>query len=115
MALAKAKCSSVGQYLSTWVSYKCSSIATQRTASETLQDGDLMLNHKGSQLMSQDNDSSHSDSRELDFQVLLEDLETVKVIGKGSGGVVQLVRHKWVVKLFAFKLALDVGYILSWR
>ncbi|KAK9697572.1 hypothetical protein RND81_08G046300 [Saponaria officinalis] len=74
------------------------------TASGTFQDGDLMLNQKGSRLMSQDKDSSHSDSRELDFQVSLEDLETVKVIGKGSGGVVQLVRHKWVGKLFALKV-----------
>jgi len=43
----------------------------------------------------------------------LEDLETVKVIGKGSGGVVQLVRHKWVGKLFALKVILRLNvYIL---
>ncbi|KAF5196168.1 Mitogen-activated protein kinase kinase, partial [Thalictrum thalictroides] len=44
-----------------------------------------------------------SDAKELDFQFLLEDLEAIKVIGKGSGGVVQLVRHKWVGTLFALK------------
>ncbi|KAH9610521.1 hypothetical protein KSS87_000993 [Heliosperma pusillum] len=83
-----------------------SPITSFLSASGTFQDGDLTLNHKGSRLMSQDKDidSSHSDSRELDFQVSLEDLETVKVIGKGSGGVVQLVRHKWVGKLFALKV-----------
>jgi mitogen-activated protein kinase kinase 1 len=45
-----------------------------------------------------------SDVKELDFEFSLEDLETIKVIGKGSGGVVQLVRHKWVGKLFALKV-----------
>lgn len=45
-----------------------------------------------------------SDSKELDIEFSLEDLETIKVIGKGSGGVVQLVRHKWVGKLFALKV-----------
>ena len=45
-----------------------------------------------------------SDSKELDFEITAEDLETVKVIGKGSGGVVQLVRHKWVGKFFAMKV-----------
>ncbi len=47
-----------------------------------------------------------SDSKELDFEFSLEDLETIKVIGKGSGGVVQLVRHKWVGTLFALKVML---------
>lgn len=45
-----------------------------------------------------------SDGKELDFEFSLEDLETIKVIGKGSGGVVQLVRHKWLGKLFALKV-----------
>lgn len=56
-----------------------------------------------------------SDAKELDFQVKLEDLETVKVIGKGSGGVVQLVRHKWVGKLFALKVNLFILVILILR
>ena len=47
-----------------------------------------------------------SDDKELDFDVSLEELETIKVIGKGSGGVVQLVRHKWVGKLFALKVGI---------
>lgn len=42
------------------------------------------------------------DAKDLDFH--LEDFETVKVIGKGSGGVVQLVRHKWTGAFFALKV-----------
>lgn len=72
------------------------------TASGTFQDGDLMLNQKGLRLISEENDSVPSDSNVIDFQ--LEDLETIKVIGKGGGGVVQLVRHKWVGTLFALKV-----------
>ncbi|GER25139.1 mitogen activated protein kinase kinase [Striga asiatica] len=45
-----------------------------------------------------------SETKEIDLQFSLEDLETIKVIGKGSGGVVQLVRHKWVGTLFALKV-----------
>jgi hypothetical protein len=41
-------------------------------------------------------------------QLSMDDLEMIQVIGKGSGGVVQLVRHKWVGTLFALK----VDYIL---
>ena len=49
-----------------------------------------------------------SDCKELDVDFSLEDLETVNGIGKGSGGVVQLVRHKWVGKLFALKVVILV-------
>ncbi|KAL2928993.1 Mitogen-activated protein kinase kinase 6 [Bienertia sinuspersici] len=73
--------------------------------------GDLLLNQKGLRLKSEDKEARHSDAKELDFQVTLEDLETVKVIGKGSGGVVQLVRHKWVGKLFALSYMLP--FLLS--
>lgn len=51
-----------------------------------------------------------SNGKELDLDFSLEDLETIKVIGKGSGGVVQLVRHKWVGKLFALKVI-----IITWK
>ncbi|KAJ4951152.1 hypothetical protein NE237_027984 [Protea cynaroides] len=74
------------------------------TASGTFQDGDLLLNQKGLRLISEDKESRLSDAPEFDFQFSLEDLETIKVIGKGSGGVVQLVRHKWVGTLFALKV-----------
>lgn len=62
-----------------------------------------MLNQKGMRLISEEKESRPSDAKDLDSDFTLDDLETVKVIGKGSGGVVQLVRHKWVGKLFALK------------
>lgn len=54
-----------------------------------------------------------SDVKELDFQVSPEDLESIKVIGKGSGGVVQLVRHKWNGKLFPLKVIVFMVVQLS--
>ncbi|KAM7509607.1 hypothetical protein LguiA_020060 [Lonicera macranthoides] len=72
------------------------------TASGTFHDGDLLLNQKGLRLVSDEKQSDPLET-EIDLQFSLEDLETVKVIGKGSGGVVQLVRHKWVGTLFALK------------
>ncbi|BBH08341.1 MAP kinase kinase 6 [Prunus dulcis] len=76
------------------------------TASGTFHDGDLRLNQKGLRLISEEKEAQDqtSDSKELNFEISLEDLETIKVIGKGSGGVVQLVRHKWVGNLFALKV-----------
>ncbi|KAL8234835.1 hypothetical protein R6Q59_020935 [Mikania micrantha] len=74
------------------------------TASGTFHDGDLLLNLKGLKLASEDKENSLSNAKEIDLQFSLEDLETVKVIGKGSGGVVQLVRHKWIGTLFALKV-----------
>ncbi|KAL8040514.1 hypothetical protein ABFS82_10G100900 [Erythranthe guttata] len=81
-----------------------SPISTFLTASGTFHDGDLLLNQKGLRLISDDNESLPSETKEIDLQFSLEDLETIKVIGKGSGGVVQLVRHKWVGTLFALKV-----------
>ncbi|CAM8912563.1 unnamed protein product [Rhodiola kirilowii] len=72
------------------------------TASGTFQDGDLLLNSKGLRLVSEQKECRVSDAKDID--ITLEDLETVKVIGKGSGGVVQLVRHKWVGTFFALKV-----------
>jgi hypothetical protein len=45
-----------------------------------------------------------SDAQGEDNQLTLADLETVRVIGKGSGGIVQLVRHKWTNRVFALKV-----------
>lgn len=39
-----------------------------------------------------------------DVQLSMDDLEMIQVIGKGSGGVVQLVRHKWVGTFYALKV-----------
>ncbi|KAF5458943.1 hypothetical protein F2P56_022935 [Juglans regia] len=74
------------------------------TASGTFHDGDLLLNLKGLRLISEEKESRPADSKELEFEFSLEDFETIKVVGKGSGGVVQLVRHKWIGKLFALKV-----------
>ncbi|KAF2612131.1 hypothetical protein F2Q70_00007922 [Brassica cretica] len=68
-------------------------ISSFLTASGTFHDGDFLLNQKGRRLISDEKQSTPSDSKELDFEITAEDLETVKVIGKGSGGVVQLVRR----------------------
>lgn len=73
------------------------------TASGTFQDGDLRLNQKGLRLISDESGSQPPEIKELDTRFSLEDLETIKVIGKGSGGVVQLVRHKWLGTFFALK------------
>ena len=51
-----------------------------------------------------------AESKEFDLQFSLEDLETIKVIGKGSGVVVQLVRHKWVGTLFALKVSIQLQF-----
>ncbi|CAN4086713.1 unnamed protein product [Withania somnifera] len=69
----------------------------------TFHDGDLLLNQKGLRMISEENESLPSETKEIDLQVSLEDLETIKVIGKGSGGV-QLVRHKWAGTSFALKV-----------
>lgn len=39
-----------------------------------------------------------------DNQMSLEDLDMVKVVGKGNGGIVQLVQHKWTGQFFALKV-----------
>ncbi|CAK9158636.1 unnamed protein product [Ilex paraguariensis] len=78
-------------------------ISSFLTASGTFHDGDLLLNQKGLRLISEEKEPRPVESKEIDLQFSLEDLETIKVIGKGSGGVVQLVRHKWVGTSFALK------------
>lgn len=39
-----------------------------------------------------------------DNQLSLADIDTIKVIGKGAGGTVQLVQHKWTGQFFALKV-----------
>ncbi|KAH1055254.1 hypothetical protein J1N35_033319 [Gossypium stocksii] len=39
-----------------------------------------------------------------DDQLSLEDIDAIKVIGKGNGGIVQLVQHKWTGQFFALKV-----------
>jgi len=74
------------------------------TASGTFRDGGLLLNRQGLRFISEDKENSPSDAQGEDNQLTLADLETVRVIGKGSGGIVQLVRHKWTNRVFALKV-----------
>ncbi|BBN01469.1 mitogen-activated protein kinase kinase 3 [Marchantia polymorpha subsp. ruderalis] len=74
------------------------------TASGTFQDGDILLNRSGLRLANPSAAAEPTPTAASDGQMLLEDLETVKVIGKGSSGVVQLVRHKWTNQIFALKI-----------
>ncbi|CDY39283.1 BnaC06g27080D [Brassica napus] len=78
------------------------------TASGTFHDGDFLLNQKGLKLtpinVLEKNQFLPSDCKELDFEITAEDLETMRVIGKGSSGVVQLVRHKWVGNVHFYEL-----------
>ncbi|XBH87399.1 hypothetical protein VPH35_074861 [Triticum aestivum] len=75
------------------------------TASGTFKDGELRLNQRGLQLISEENGDEHQSTKMKveDVQLSMDDLEMIQVIGKGSGGVVQLVRHKWVGTFYALK------------
>ncbi|KAJ1285180.1 hypothetical protein BS78_03G260300 [Paspalum vaginatum] len=75
------------------------------TASGTFKDGELRLNQSGLRLISEENGDEDESTRLKveDVQLSMDDLEMIQVIGKGSGGVVQLVRHKWVGTLYALK------------
>ncbi|KAK8955538.1 Mitogen-activated protein kinase kinase 2 [Platanthera guangdongensis] len=42
--------------------------------------------------------------RPLDNTLALDDMDMVKVVGNGSAGIVQLVRHKWTGQFFALKV-----------
>lgn len=39
-----------------------------------------------------------------DNQLSLADFDVVRVIGKGNGGIVHLVQHKWTLQFFALKV-----------
>uniref|UniRef100_A0A0E0BM92 mitogen-activated protein kinase kinase n=1 Tax=Oryza glumipatula TaxID=40148 RepID=A0A0E0BM92_9ORYZ len=55
--------------------------------------------------ISADGLSSASPIEPLDHnQLSLDDLDAIKVIGKGSSGIIQLVRHKWTGQFFALKV-----------
>lgn len=47
-----------------------------------------------------------------DNQLSLADIDMVKVIGKGSSGIVQLVQHKWTSQFFALKVSYDSAVTL---
>ncbi|KAM7259551.1 hypothetical protein ACFE04_015292 [Oxalis oulophora] len=79
-------------------------VASFLTQSGTFKYGDLLVNRDGLRLVSQTQPEAPPPIRASDNQVSLEDIDTIKVIGKGSSGTVQLVQHKWTGQFFALKV-----------
>lgn len=50
-----------------------------------------------------------------DNQLSLADFDAIKVVGKGSGGIVRLVQHKWTGQFFALKVKLYKYKICEWN
>ncbi|KAH9802019.1 mitogen-activated protein kinase kinase 2 [Citrus sinensis] len=67
-------------------------------------DGDLLVNKDGVRIVSQTETEAPPLIKPSDNQLNLEDIDTIKVVGKGSGGIVQLVQHKWTGQFFALKV-----------
>ncbi|CAL5036770.1 unnamed protein product [Urochloa decumbens] len=78
--------------------------APARTQSGTFKDGDLLVNKDGLRIVSQSEGGEAPPIEPLDSQLSLDDLDVIKVIGKGSSGNVQLVRHKFTGQFFALKV-----------
>ncbi|XVF48953.1 hypothetical protein PTKIN_Ptkin03bG0229500 [Pterospermum kingtungense] len=78
------------------------------TESGTFKDGDLLVNKDGVRIVSQSEPQApppiKPSETDNDNQLNLEDIDLVKVIGKGNGGIVQLVQHKWTGQFFALKV-----------
>ncbi|GFP79435.1 mitogen-activated protein kinase kinase 2 [Phtheirospermum japonicum] len=76
-----------------------------RTESGTFKDGDLLVDRNGVRLVSQTEEvEAPALIQPSDNQLTLEDFDAVKVIGKGNGGIVRLVLHKWTGQFFALKI-----------
>lgn len=80
------------------------SISKFLTQSGTFKDGDLRVNKDGIQTVSLSEPGAPPPIEPLDNQLSLADLEVIKVIGKGSSGNVQLVKHKLTQQFFALKV-----------
>ncbi|XP_020423534.1 mitogen-activated protein kinase kinase 2 isoform X2 [Prunus persica] len=74
------------------------------TKSGTFMDGDLLVNREGVRIVSHREVEVPPPIQPSDNQIILADLYVIKVIGKGNGGVVQLVQHKWTGQFFALKV-----------
>ncbi|XP_004507967.1 mitogen-activated protein kinase kinase SIPKK [Cicer arietinum] len=74
------------------------------TESGTFKDGDLLVNRDGVRIVSQSEVEAPPPIKATDDQLSLADIDAVKVVGKGNGGVVQLVQHKWTNQFFALKV-----------
>ncbi|WOL08164.1 mitogen-activated protein kinase kinase 2 isoform X1 [Canna indica] len=80
------------------------SISQFLTQSGTFKDGDLLVNKDGLRIVSHSEEARQPVVKPTENQLNLEDMDAVKVIGKGNGGIVQLVRHKWTGQFFALKV-----------
>ncbi|KAL6274449.1 hypothetical protein ACE6H2_025141 [Prunus campanulata] len=80
------------------------SISKFLTKSGTFMDGDLLVNREGVRILSHREVEVPPPIQPSDNQMILADLYVIKVIGKGNGGVVQLVQHKWTGQFFALKV-----------
>ncbi|KAL6330774.1 hypothetical protein AAG906_009202 [Vitis piasezkii] len=74
------------------------------TQSGTFMDGDLLVNRDGVRIVSKSEAEVPPLIKPSDNQLSLADIDTIKVIGKGAGGTVQLVQHKWTGQFFALKV-----------
>lgn len=74
------------------------------TESGTFMDGDLLVNRDGVRVVSQTEVETPPLIQPSDNQLSLADFDAVKVIGKGNGGIVRLVQHKWTGQFFALKV-----------
>ncbi|XP_061359736.1 mitogen-activated protein kinase kinase SIPKK-like [Gastrolobium bilobum] len=73
------------------------------TQSGLFKDGNLLVDRDGVRILSESEVEAQPPIRPLDNQLSLADIDTIKVIGKGNGGIVQLVQHKWTNQFFALK------------
>ncbi|XP_052180904.1 mitogen-activated protein kinase kinase 2 isoform X2 [Diospyros lotus] len=73
------------------------------TESGTFKDGDLLVNRDGVRIVSQSDHETPQLIQPSDNQISLADFDAIKVIGKGNGGIVRLVQHKWTEQFFALK------------
>lgn len=74
------------------------------TQSGTFKAGNLLVNKDGLRIVSNGEEVDAPLVKLLENQLTLADLDLVKVVGKGNGGIVQLVRHKWTGQFFALKI-----------
>ncbi|KAL0338923.1 UNVERIFIED_CONTAM: Mitogen-activated protein kinase kinase [Sesamum angustifolium] len=75
-----------------------------RTESGTFKDGDLLVNRDGVRIVSQSEVETPALVQPSDNQLNLADFDAIRVIGKGNGGIVRLVQHKWTEQFFALKV-----------
>ncbi|KAK0570706.1 hypothetical protein LWI29_005282 [Acer saccharum] len=82
------------------------SFAKFLTKSGTFMDGDLLVNRYGVRTVTKSEPEAAPPIKpsDTDDQLNLEDIDTIKVVGKGNGGTVQLVQHKWTGQFFALKV-----------